>query len=70
MEAALKRRKYTIVRSENQLWCCLMKDNETNSACISRKGERDEKVISWGELKGFGTRWLGWWRKKDESKMT
>lgn len=50
VETSLK----STVRSENQLCCCLVKQEEADSACVSRKGERDEKVISRIELKGFG----------------
>lgn len=41
-----------------------MRKDEANSACVSRKGKGGEKVISWVELKGFGTRRVRWWRRK------
>ena len=46
--------------SENQLCCCLMKGDEASTARVSRKGERDERVISSIELNRFGARWMRW----------
>lgn len=65
VETSLK----STVRSENQLCCCLMKKDEADSACVSRKGEREEKVISRIELKGFGEIVEGKGRVKGDSNL-
>lgn len=62
VETSLK----STVRSENQFCCCLMKKDEADSACVSRKGEREKEVISRIELKGFAEIVEG----KGQSKVT